>query len=155
MIAGIQKPSAGEILLFNHRIGEIEKPYVNYVGHNTGIKDELTVLENITTWSRLYDSEYMIVASMYYFGLANMAGTKAYTLSAGNRQKLALARLMSCDADLWLLDEVDAHLDEQNRILLNNAISTKANNGGIVLLTSHLATQFQRALEIDIGGFSE
>lgn len=153
MISGIQKPDSGLISLFGYNINNIEKPYANYIGHNTGIKDELTVLENIKLWAKLYGSEIMIQAALHYFGLTNYIDTKAYTLSAGNRQKIALVRLLSCESDLWLLDEVDAHLDKQNKVLLNNAISSKASNGGIIILTSHNKSEFKGATNIDMEDF--
>jgi len=155
MIAGIQKPSGGDISLYKYQLDRIEKPYVNYIGHNTGIKDELTCLENIEIWAKLYDSESMIPAALHYFGLEEMLDIKAYTLSAGNRQKLALSRLLSCSAEIWLLDEVDAHLDEKNRTMLNGAITTKANSGGMIILTSHLESQFKQAIEIEMRGACE
>lgn len=154
MIAGIQKPSFGAISFFGYDINNIEKPFANYIGHNIGIKDELTVLENIKIWAQLYDSESLISAALYYFGLMEIMDTKAYTLSAGNRQKIALARLLSCESDLWLLDEVDAHLDAQNRALLNNAIISKASNGGIVIITSHAKPEFKNVIDIDMEDFS-
>lgn len=154
MIAGIQKPGLGAISFYGYDINNIEKPYANYIGHNIGIKDELTVLENIRLWARLYDSEALIHAALYYFGLIDLMDTKAYKLSAGNRQKIALARLLSCESDLWLLDEVDAHLDAQNRALLNNAISSKAGNGGIVIITSHTKPEFKGVMDIDMEDFA-
>lgn len=153
MIAGIQKPNSGTISFFGYDINNIEKPYANYIGHNIGVKDELTVLENIKIWSRLYNSESLISAALHYFGLVDIMDTKAYTLSAGNRQKIALARLLSCESDIWLLDEVDAHLDAQNRALLNNAISSKASNGGIVIITSHAKPEFKGVVDIDMEDF--
>ncbi|MES2214455.1 MAG: heme ABC exporter ATP-binding protein CcmA [Pseudomonadota bacterium] len=154
IISGIQAPSQGEVLFCGKPISTLDKPYANYIGHNIGIKDELTVLENLAIWSRLYNSSIALPSSIHYFGLAEILHDKAYTLSKGNRQKVALARLLSCASDLWLLDEVETHLDDKNQALLNNLISVKANNGGIIIICSHLESKIKNAIEIEMGDFS-
>ncbi|MBP7189861.1 MAG: heme ABC exporter ATP-binding protein CcmA [Rickettsiaceae bacterium] len=155
MISSIQPPTSGAIKIDGVEISEIEKPYVNYMGHNIALKDDLTILENIRLFSALYNSEEMIQSALYYFGIIELQDQKLYNLSAGNKQKVALARLMSCSSDLWLLDEVDSHLDEENRALLYNLIATKANNGGIILMTSHRDILIKNITKIDIEDFRE
>lgn len=155
ILSGLQNPTNGKVLWHNQDIKYVSKPFVNYIGHNFGIKEELTVLENLQFWSRLYDSEYMVQAAIHYFGLSNIMMERAFTLSAGNRKKLALARLLACNADLWLLDEIETNLDEKNLALLHNVICTKANNGGVVIMTSHNKIQFQNSIHIVIEDFCE
>lgn len=155
IIAGLQQATTGEMLFCGMPIDFMPKPYVNYIGHNIGIKDNLTVLENLSIWSRLYNSEVTLSSAIHYFGLSEMLHDKAHSLSAGNRQKIAIARLLACQADLWLLDEVETHLDDQNQTLLNNVIATKANNGGIVIMSSHSDVKFQNIITINIQDFCE
>ncbi len=138
IIAGIQRPTNGHISYQNHSfLEEVEKPYCTYIGHNLGLKLQLTVLENLKFWAEIYNSLEVLEASIHYFQLQHILDTKCYELSSGNQKKVALSRLLSCQSDLWLLDEVESNLDEQNRALLHNLIITKANNNGIVLLSSH------------------
>lgn len=155
MIAGIQPITSGSVKIDEVEISEIRKPYLNYIGHNTGLRDDLTILENIMLFSSLYDSTEILESALYYFGIIEQQDQKLYNLSAGNKQKVALARLMACNADLWLLDEVDSHLDEENRALLYNLISTKANNGGIILMTSHRDIGVKNITKINIEDFRE
>lgn len=155
VLSGLQSPTSGNVLWYGQNIQYESKPMVNYIGHHFGIKDELTVVENLQLWSRLYESENMIQAAIHYFGLLEVMMDKAFTLSAGNRKKLALARLLACNSDLWLLDEVETNLDEKNLSLLHNVICTKANNGGVIVMTSHNKTPFKHSIHIAIEDFCE
>lgn len=140
IIAGIQKPTKGHIYLGSRPgivIDNIKKPYCTYIGHNFGLKSELTIFENLKFWSSIYNSLEALEASIHYFKLGDILSKKYYQLSAGNQKKVALSTLLSCQSDLWLLDEVESNLDQENRSLLHNLIISKANNGGIVLMTSH------------------
>ncbi len=156
ILCGLQQPNSGSVKLGKrYNILDISKPFANYIGHNIGVKDDLTVLENIEIFARLYESEITIPSTLHYFGLMDIMNEKAYNLSAGNRQKIALARLLCCHTGLWLLDEVDSHLDEKNRTLLHNVIATKANNGGVIIITSHQELTFKNVIELNIEDFHE
>jgi heme exporter protein A len=124
MLSGIKTPSAGKITYDKKAlpISNLEKPYCTYIGHNLAIKPELTVLENISLWARLYNSEILSEAALMYFQLQELADVKCFELSAGNQKKVALARLLVCPSKLWLLDEVDTNLDKANRKILINAV---------------------------------
>jgi heme exporter protein A len=153
IISGLQSPTDGQVLFRGEDIATAQKPYVNYIGHDIGIKNELTVFENIALWSRLYGSEMIVPSAIHYFGLQDILHSKAFTLSSGNRQKVALARMLSCQADLWILDECETGLDDKNLALFNNIISTKANNGGIVIMSSHNDFAFSNTIEINMRDF--
>ena len=139
MIAGIQKPSKGKITFGkdNITIDAMPKPYCTYIGHNTALKLDLTILENIKFWANISGTMELIDAAIHYFQLQKLLSCKAYELSAGERKKVALTRLITCPSQLWLLDEVDVNLDKKNQDLLNNLIITKADSGGIIFLTTH------------------
>lgn len=138
LLAGVQKPTKGDIKINNIDITILEKPFAVFIGHEIGIKIELTVLENLLFWANLYNSYFTIDAAIYYFNLTDLLKDKVYNLSSGNKQKLALARLLISNASLWLLDEVDCNLDENNTKLLHNLIVTKVNSGGIIFFATHL-----------------
>ncbi len=130
ILAGIMVPVTGEINYKNqHKI--------NYIGHDLGLKSELTVMDHLQFWTNTYNSIEALEASVYYFGLNQLLDKKIYELSAGNQKKVALAKLLACQANLWLLDEADVNLDIANKQLLDDLIISKANNGGIIILTSH------------------
>ncbi len=154
MLAGLVHLAQGKILLNQTNIDETTRPYANYIGHVLGVKEELAVIDNLKLWSALYHSEHMLDAAIHYFGLNTILDDRVYTLSAGMRKKVALARLLACHSDLWLLDEVENTLDENNRALLYNAIVTKANSGGIIIMTSHNPSPFKNAIELNIEDFN-
>ena len=130
VLARIMKPGTGKIIYDNNST-------INYIGHDLGLKQELAVIDHLKFWSSIYDSHITLKAAVHYFNLEDLLDKKIYQLSAGNQKKTALAKLLCCQADLWLLDEASTNLDEMNQKLLNNLIISKANNGGIIILTSH------------------
>lgn len=145
MVAGIMQPSNGNIFYKNLNINNIAKPYCTYIGHNLGLKLEMTVFENLKFWSEIYNSVETLDAAIHYFKLYDLLDEKCYTLSSGLQKVVALARLIACQSDLWLLDEVETNLSKENRDLLNNLIVMKANSGGIVLLSSHVENHIKSA----------
>ena len=66
------------------------------------------------------------------------------------QKKVALAKLIACQSNLWLLDEVESNLDQENKELLRNLIIIKANNGGIILITSHANIDIKSAQIINL-----
>ncbi|WP_395477013.1 heme ABC exporter ATP-binding protein CcmA [Rickettsia endosymbiont of Pantilius tunicatus] len=145
MVAGIMQPSNGNIFYRNLNINNIAKPYCTYIGHNLGLKLEMTVFENLKFWSEIYNSVETLDAAIHNFKLYDLLDEKCYTLSSGLQKVVALARLIACQSDLWLLDEVETNLSKENRDLLNNLIVMKANSGGIVLLSSHTENHIKSA----------
>jgi len=152
MISGIMQPSRGNIFYKNLNINNTPKPYCNYIGHNLGLKLEMTVFENLKFWSEIYNSTETLQAAVHYFKLHDLLDEKCYSLSSGLQKVVALARLIACQSDLWLLDEVETNLSKENKDLLNNLIVMKANSGGIVLLSSHTENYIKSAqiLQLDI-----
>jgi heme exporter protein A len=155
MLAGIQLPSTGKITFSKNSlpINQLNKPYCTYIGHSFGIKLELTVLENIEFWAKIYNSEQLVNAAIVYFSLQDVVNTKCYELSAGNQKKVALSRLLACRSKLWLLDEVDSNLDSINKELLLNLVISHADNGGIVFITSHNPPEIKSAQILNISEY--
>ena len=127
MIAGICAPSSN----YTPPVSML------YIGHNLGLKKDLSVLENLQFWTKVYESEERLRSAVHYFALEAVLMTKCYRLSAGMQKRVALAKLLACDAKIWLLDEPEVNLDVESRMLLNNLIVSKANTGGIIITTSH------------------
>lgn len=140
IISGLIPPKKGEILYNNQPVKKYYDEYcslIEYVGHQNALKQDLTVIENIEFWSKMKESVELIPAALKYFGLSDYADIPCYKLSAGWQRKVALARLMACNSKLWLLDEPFANLDSESQVMLQNLISIRCNEGGIVILTSH------------------
>lgn len=138
-----------KILINSIQIEKLEKPFVLYIGHKNGMKMELSVMDNLIFWAKVYDSELMLMSAINYWKLEDILDEKCYKLSVGNMRKASLARLMCCSSDIWLLDEVDVNLDEENRGLLFNAIKIKVESGGIVLFSSHSDFRGNPAIDLD------
>lgn len=145
IIAGIKQPSSGQITIGKNMldIHELPKPYCCYIGHELGLYLDLTVLDNLKCWANYYDSHLTIEAAIFFWELQDILDTKCSELSAGNKKRVVLARLLICHSSLWLLDEVENNLDEKNKQKLNHIIVSKADAGGIVIITSHEKLQYR------------
>ena len=156
MLAGIQKPTKG-IVTYGKKsipIDKFDKPYCTYIGHKTGLKQELSVIDNLKYWAQIYNSEELVDAAIIYFQLQEHIYKKCYELSAGNQKKVALAKLITCQSNFWLLDEVDTNLDKENKKLLMNLIVSQADSGGIVCISSHNKPEIKTALTINMSDYS-
>lgn len=142
MIAGIINPSKGKILK--------NSMLLSYIGHNIAVKDDLTVREQLEFWASLEETEMLVPASLSFMKIAQYENEYCHKLSAGNRQKIALARLLLSKSMLWVLDEADTSLDEKNLEIFKTLISTKVQNNGIVIYASH-RDMFQDTFTIDLG----
>jgi len=156
-IAGIQELSEGNITFGknNTNIGYFSKPYCSYIGHKTAVKPELTVIENIEFWAKLYNSYEAISAAIFYFKLEEITNRKCQELSTGQIQKVALARLLACSSQLWLLDEVENNLDSEGKDLLNRLIITKADSGGIIIASSHNEPSIKSSIIINMHDYAK
>ena len=155
MLAGIQKPTSGDITYGKESIpiNKFDKPFCTYIGHKTGLKQELSVIDNLKYWAQLYNTEELVNAAIVYCQLQEHAYKKCYELSAGNQKKVALAKLITCQSKLWLLDEVGTNLDDTNKKLLINLIVSQADNGGIVFISSHHEPEIRTALTINMSDY--
>ena len=125
IIAGIIKPSAGQVIFDGINIDSLNKPYVNYIGHKLAIKTNLTVIEMIKHYAVLFNNIESIDACIYYLGMQDILDQKCGILSHGNLKKLAMSRLLLLKSDLWLLDEIESNLDKDNLDLLHKIIISK------------------------------
>jgi heme exporter protein A len=142
ILANIQNQKSGTIFT------DIEK--TAYIGHNIAIKDDLTVIEQLEFWASITGDEVLIPAAIKYMKIEDIMDDYCYSLSAGNKQKIAIARLLVSDAKIWVLDEVDSSLDAKNLELLKNLIISKTSNGGIVFYSSH-TDNLPSSFTIDMG----
>jgi heme ABC exporter ATP-binding subunit CcmA len=150
ILSGLTKPGAGTV-----RIGgwDIEREaqqvryLVGFVGHQPYLYDDLTALENLLFFGRIYmvkQVQERATELLQRVGLARRAGERAATLSRGQQQRLALARALLHSPKLLLLDEPDAGLDEEGHELLEELLREHTERGGTTLFTTH---NFERALK--------
>lgn len=142
--------------LLSPKEGVIEREgIVHYIGHHNAIKPRLTVRENLAFYAELYQTPELIMAGINYFELQEVMDVPCFKLSAGWQKRVALARLAACYADIWLLDEPEAHLDTKGKEILFNLIYVRVNQGGTVILSSHNALPFTSLPELIIEDFKE
>lgn len=139
-VAGLIRPSAGAIRL----VGGIEDArvaeQVHYVGHLNALKVSLSVSENLRFWAAYLGARTTdaIDAALEAFALAPLAAIPAGYLSAGQKRRACLARLLVVPRPLWLLDEPTVSLDRDSVDLLARQIDAHVASGGIVMAATHI-----------------
>ncbi len=139
ILCGFREADAGTIRWCNDAIKD-SRFYAEmaYVGHLDGIKKELTVLENLKMALALSDSgHYSIDEALTKVHLTGYDDVLVQTLSAGQKRRLSLARLLMTGNVLWILDEPFTSLDKQGIALIETLMSEHCANGGMIVLTSH------------------
>lgn len=127
-----------------------------YIGHSEAIKPALTVRENLSLWAGIRSANAdRIDAALDRMGLAAQSNSPALYLSAGQKRRLALSRLLTIDAPLWLLDEPTIALDAASRDTLSTMISGHRAKGGMVVIATNVALEIEDAESLDIGRFTE
>ena len=142
MIAGLSRPTAGEIVL------EDEDAPMGYLGHSTFVYGNLTAVENLAFWQRACAKkarEKDILSMLAHVGLAPFAHTRAGVFSRGMTQRLALARVLLLRPAVYLLDEPETGLDRTSRELLHEEMKKARENGACVVWVSHLARDMDLA----------
>lgn len=139
ILCGFREPDAGEI----YWCGDAAKDsqfyaQMAYVGHLDGVKKELTVLENLKIALALSSpGRYTIHEALSKVQLAGYDDVLVQALSAGQKRRLSLARLLITENVLWILDEPFTSLDKQGITLIETLMAEHCANGGMIVLTSH------------------
>jgi heme exporter protein A len=151
-LAGFLAPSSGAIH-FERVPDEREwSELVHFVGHQDGIKSHLTVKENLAFWAAyLGEQSPPLAPVLERFALAPLADIPAGYLSAGQKRRLALARLAAAPRPVWLLDEPTVSLDAAAVTLLIAAIEAHVAAGGLAVIATHVALPLAGAQEIRLG----
>lgn len=143
ILAGLSQPDDGQVLWCGQPIRSRRPEYhteLIYLGHAAGLKAELSPLENLRLWltlAALPSRADGIQAALAELGLAGYEDSPTRALSAGQRQRTALARLLLSPARLWILDEPFTALDVAGIDRVRALLETHASHGGMAVLTSH------------------
>tara|TARA_B100000575_G_scaffold264469_1_gene240314 strand:+ start:871 stop:1557 length:687 start_codon:yes stop_codon:yes gene_type:complete len=124
-----------------------------YLGHRVGVSKVLTPRENLM-WSGYLRREISlgaIDAALENLGLQGFEDSQCFTLSAGQHQRVSLARLLVSEARLWVLDEPFTTLDVEGVALLEKLIRQHSSQGGSVLVTTHHALAIEGLTELELG----
>jgi heme exporter protein A len=153
MLAGLTLPEAGEIYWNGRPTRRQRGTYaqaLHYIGHQPGLKQPLTATENLR-FSRGLMSGADVGGSLQRVGLGEHCQQPVRTLSAGQRRRAALARLLLRPAPLWILDEPYTALDADGVAMVNRLIDAHVRDGGLAVLTSHQPLDLPNLRRLRIG----
>lgn len=149
IITGLSQPVEGKVLWNNENIEDIAEQYqanLQYIGHLSAVKRELTVRENLKLIMRLWPSDtFLSIPELAELvGLRKRLSVTCSRLSAGQLRRVSLARLFIAVQKLWVLDEPLTALDVGFISTIEDRLQQHLERGGIVILTTHRG--------IDLGG---
>lgn len=136
LIAGLLRPQAGTVELEGGDADLTIGQQAHMIGHQHGIKPALTVEENIRFWKDFLGGK-TVQGGLEGFGLEALRAFPAGVLSAGQRRRLSLARLLVAPRPIWLLDEPTSGLDQRSLVLLCRHMRDHLEKGGIIIAATH------------------
>ncbi len=128
-LAGLQPALTGRIEGAEDRIA--------YAAHSDGIKPTLSVTENLAFWASVFGTRD-IAPALDAFALNDLAGRFAGNLSAGQKRRLGLARMLVTGRPIWMLDEPTVSLDRDAVALFADAVRAHLGQGGSALIATHI-----------------
>ena len=152
MIAGLVHVAGGRLALDGGEPDASIGEQSHYVGHQDSVKPSLTVGENLKFWAQyLGAGEGTIEAALQAVDLAPLADLPAAYLSAGQRRRLSIARLVAVPRPLWLLDEPTSALDMPSQNRLADLMRSHLAGGGMIVAAAHGPIGLERARELNMG----
>jgi heme exporter protein A len=153
-IAGLLTLTGGSIDLDGGEPDLTLPDQAHYLGHRDAMKPALTVLENLSFWRDFFGGEaFDAQESLSKVGLDHAAHLPAAYLSAGQRRRLSIARLLAVRRPIWLLDEPTSALDAAGQTLFADLTRDHLARGGLVLAATHAPLGIE-AKELRIGGMT-
>jgi|SRR5215471_13636118 len=142
ILSGLLPQTAGEVRVhmsagYVVSDGEERGRLTGWVGHYDGVKGQLSVSENASFFAALYGARVAVQGVLDRVGLSRIADLPAQYLSAGQRKRLSLARLILSGRPLWLMDEPLSSLDAAGRRLTAELIGEHCDAGGIAIVATH------------------
>ncbi|SOD92654.1 heme ABC exporter ATP-binding protein CcmA [Caenispirillum bisanense] len=157
VMAGLLRPAAGALTWGGAPVAEDPEAHggrSRYIGHHDAIKPVLTVRENVGFWSSLWSgdgSTATVQRALAAFGIAHLLDVPGRWLSAGQKRRVNLSRLLAAPAPLWLLDEPTTALDRATVAVVEGLIAEHRARGGMVVLSTHtdVALPGAKVLQMD------
>ncbi|SPH20807.1 Cytochrome c biogenesis ATP-binding export protein CcmA [Ascidiaceihabitans donghaensis] len=145
-VAGLQSPLQGDIIGAEDQIA--------YAAHADGLKAMLSVAENLRFWADVFGQHDDVEAALSMFNLRDLRDRLAGTLSAGQKRRLGLARLLVTGRKVWVLDEPTVSLDAASVVIFADAVRTHLAQGGMALIATHIDLGLQDADVLDVTPFA-
>lgn len=158
LLAGFLPPAHGRVLWDGASAledAEAHRARLQYLGHQDAVKSQLATDDNLLFWARLYGLDPVAAAeavtgALEAAGLQRQRHLPGRYLSAGQKRRLALARLLLKPAALWLLDEPTNALDTAAVGWLGELLAAHRAKGGMIILASHVDVPLQDARRLDL-----
>jgi heme exporter protein A len=157
VIAGLIHPVEGRLVLEGGDPELSTAEQAHYVGHLDPLKPALTVAENLTFWARFLNGKpdlggtALIERGLDAVGLADLAQLPDGYLSAGQRRRLSLARVLAAPRPIWLLDEPTTALDAASQDRLRGVMHDHLSRGGLVIAATHGPLGLAEAQQLQLG----
>ena len=158
-LAGLVLPAEGHARVFGvdaRHLRSEDRQRLLYLGHADGLKQDLSVKENLTFWARLDGSRAVkpveLAAVLEQVDLTAAADQLVRHLSAGQQRRTVLGRMIGSPAKLWLLDEPLTNLDQPGRALVQQWLETHLQRGGAAVVATHtgINTKTEGTVEIQL-----
>jgi heme exporter protein A len=160
MMAGLLRPFSGGMSWDGAAISadpDLHRSRVHYVGHLDAVKPVLSARENLAFWASMggaADPMGAAMAALERLGVPHIADVPGRYLSAGQKRRLNLARILAAPAPLWLLDEPSVALDRAGIGQLEAAIADHRRGGGIVVVSTHAEIALPGAATLHMDDFA-
>jgi heme exporter protein A len=160
VIAGLIHPAAGSVTLEGGDPELSVSEQAHYVGHLDPLKPALTVAENLAFWARFLngaraaDEKALIARGLAAAGLDDLAQLPAGYLSAGQKRRLSLARVLAAPRPVWLLDEPTTALDAASQDRLRGVMQAHLAAGGLIVAATHGPLGLAEPIELQLGQVS-
>jgi heme exporter protein A len=151
MIAGFIQPVAGRLAVEKGDPQLTLAEQAHYLGHQDAMKPSLTVFENLAFWVHYLGGRQKLDGALASVGLDELADLPAAYLSAGQRRRLSIARLVAVKRPIWLLDEPTSALDRAAQETLATLMRNHLGGGGLVIAAAHGPIGLARAKELRLG----
>ena len=153
-LAGFLPLSGGTIRVEGGDADKSLAEQAHAIGHANAVKAHLTVAENVLFWSRFLNgddgAEQRTAAAIEAFALSDLEDFPASYLSAGQKRRVGLARLLAAPRPIWLLDEPTVSLDTASSARLARVVNAHTSGGGMVIAATHLPLGLERAREFKL-----
>jgi heme exporter protein A len=150
LIAGLLRLSGGRLTLEGGADASIGEQ-AHYLGHQDAVKPALSVLENLSFWTDYLGGNGAPLAALKTVGLGPLADLPAAYLSAGQKRRLSIARLLTVKRPLWLLDEPTSALDAGAQAILVKIMRAHLRSRGLIVAATHGGIGLSGAKRLRLG----
>ena len=154
ILAGLLKRAAGTLTWEGASVDEdwaAHRGRLHYVGHLDAVKPALTAAENLDGWAQFRGAVRASTDALATLGIEELSDVPGRFLSAGQKRRLALARVLATPAPLWLLDEPTVTLDADAAARVATMIAAHRADGGMAIVAMHGEIALDGAQQLDLG----